>query len=213
MNNRLKLVFVLLLGLIGGSVPALANEAGLYDPAPPPGSSYLRLINANAKGAISLSLDGSAFVSAPEASASDYIVVPQGAKSAGFGGKDLTVTLGAGKFYSIVVSAGQGRLVEDPILKSRAKALLRMYNLTAKTALSLKTADGKVAIIDNVAAAAASDREVSGATLKLAVFDGAAKLAETPEVAIKRGFVYSVMAIGSGDSIKAVWVKSATRQK
>ncbi len=211
MNNRLTFVFALLLSLVGWSVPALANEAGLYDPAPPPGSAYLRLINANAKGAISLSLDGSAFVSSPEASASDYIVVPQGAKNAGFGGKDLTVTLGAGKFYSIVVAAGQGRLVEDPILKTRAKALLRIYNLSSKAALSLKTGDGKVAIIEGVAAAAAADREVSAATLKLAVFEGANKLAETPEVAIKRGFAYSVLAIGSGDGVKVVWVKSATR--
>lgn len=211
MINRLTFAFILLLSMIGWTLPAAANEAALYDPAPPPGSSYLRLINANAKGAISLTLDGSAFVSSPEASASDYIVTPQGAKKAAFGGKDLPITLGAGKFYSIVVSAGQARLIEDPILKTRAKALLRMYNLSAKANLSLKTVDGKVAIVDAVPAAGAGDREVSAATLKLAVYDGASKLAETPEVAIKRGFVYSLLAIGSGDGIKAVWVKSATR--
>jgi len=211
MNKRLTFVFALLLSLIGWTVPVPANEAALYDPAPPPGSAYLRLINANAKGAISLTLDGSAFVSSPEASASDYIVTPQGAKSAGFGGKDLPVTLGAGKFYSIVVSAGQAKLIEDPILKTRAKALLRMYNLSGKTSLSLKTVDGKVAIVDGVAAGGAGDREVSAATLKLAIYDGASKLAETPEVAIKRGFVYSALVIGSGDSVKTVWVKSATR--
>jgi alginate O-acetyltransferase complex protein AlgF len=171
------------------------------------------VINAGGQGAVDLQLDGKPFVQAPDASASDYVVTPQGKKQAAWGGKTLPLTLGAGKFYSLVIAGSTPKLMEDPAMQSRAKALVRLYNLSPKPALSLKTADGKVAVIENVPAQDAADRMVNAAKLAFGVFDAGTKLAETAPVSIERGFAYSVLAIGRGDAFRAVWIKSATRAK
>lgn len=211
--RRNFLYAALLLCVCAAAAPARAGEAGLYDPAPPPGSAYLRLINAGSQGAIDLQLDQQRFVSAAATTASDYVVTPQGTKSAGWQGKTQAISLGAGKFYSLVISAGQAKLIEDPALQSRAKAMLRLYNLSSHPSLSLKTADGKVAIIEDVPPMGAADRLVNNARLTLGVYDGTNKLAATPEVSVERGNAYSVLAIASGEGLRAIWVKSVTSLK
>lgn len=213
MSFPYALCAALLICVTGAVAPARGDEEGLYDPAPPPGSAYLRLINAGGQGTIELQLGGMPFVSAAEATASDYVVTPQGAKLAGWQGKTLPIQLGAGKFYSLVINAGQAKLMEDPALQSRAKAMLRLYNLSKHPTLSLKTADGKVAIIEDVPPAGAADRLVNSARLALGVYGGADRLATTPEVSVERGNAYGVLAVGAGKTVKAVWVKSATRLK
>lgn len=204
---------VLTLWALCTAASAGADEAGLYDPAPPPGSAYLRLINAGSQGAIDLQLDQQRFVSAAATTASDYVVTPQGTKSAGWQGKTQAISLGAGKFYSLVISAGQAKLIEDPALQSRAKAMLRLYNLSTRPRLSLKTGDGKVAIIEDVPPMGAADRLVNNARLTLGVYDGTNRLAATSEVSVERGNAYSVLAVGSGESLRAIWVKSVTSLK
>lgn len=205
-------LFALFLALALAAPTAVRAEGALYEPAPPPGSAFLRVINASGQGAVDVQLDGKPFVQAGDAAASDYVVTPQGRKTAAWKGQTLPLTLTAGKFYSLVVAA-EPRLIEDPAMQSRAKALVRLYNLSSKPSLSLKTADGKLAVIEGVPAQSAADRMVNAAKLAFGVFDGDSKLASTSDVVIERGFAYSVLAIGKGDALKAVWVKSATRAK
>ena len=197
--------------LLGAAPMAGAAEGVLYDPAPPAGSAYLRLINVG-DGPASLNLGGQPFVTAGAGTASAYVVTPQGSKALEVKGRSETVQLDAGKFYSLVVP-GKGAPIVDPLLSNRAKALVRLYNLTDRPELSLKTADGKVALVDAVAAGQAADRQVNGAKLSLGVYAGTEKLAVTPDVVIQRGAAYSVLAYGSGGKVKLAWVESATRLK
>lgn len=208
---RALAIHAFVFGLIGAVCGVAQAEGGLYEPAPPPGSAFLRVINASG-GPVDLQLDGKSFVQAGDAAASDYVVTPQGRKTASLKGQSMPLTLGAGKFYSLVI-ASPPKLIEDPAMQSRAKALLRLYNLTSRPSLSLKTADGKIAVIENVAPQSAADRMVNAAKLSFGVYDGATQLAKTPEVSIERGSAYSVIAIDKGDAAKAVWVKSATRAR
>lgn len=207
-----RMAAALVMMLLSGPVPvSQAGEGGLYDPAPPPGSAYLRLINVGDAPA-ELKLGGKPFVTAPAGAASAYIVTPQGSKALDVKGRSETVQLEAGKFYSYVVP-GKAALIVDPALSNRAKAMVRLYNLTDRAELSLKTADGKVALIEGVATATAADRLVNEAKLALGVYAGPDKLASTPDVSIRRGAAYSVLAYGSAGKVKTAWVESATRLK
>ena len=196
--------------MLGTTTLARAGEGALYDPAPPAGSAYLRVLNVGDAPA-EVGIGGKPFASAAAGAASAYIVTPQGSKALEFKGRSETVSLEAGKFYSYVLGAAP-KLITDPPLQSRAKAMVRLYNLTDRPELSLKTADGKVALVENVPTSQAADRLVNGAKLSLGVYAGDERLAATPDVLIQRGAAYSVLAFGSGKT-KIAWVESATRLK
>src|SRR3546814_7485087 len=65
------------------------------------------------------------------------------------------LSLQPGKYYSVVVRGKTGAeklaTVLDPALTSKAKSLIILYNLTSKTTIPLKTADGKAAVVAAVA--------------------------------------------------------------
>ena len=221
----------LALALLGGTALALSPlpaenpaqiirvdaESGLYDPAPPPGSAFVRVINATATPALDTTLDGAGWTKTEAAGPSAYRPVPAGQHEAAVGGKSTSFAVEAGQFYSVVADGDAAApalsVLPDPKLDSMAKALISLYNLTDKPSLSLKTADGKVAVIDAVGADAAGNRQVNPLKVQFAVFEGDQPIAQIDEVSIERGAAYSVIVTDIGGKLQAQWVRSATRSK
>lgn len=202
-----------------GSAPIIRvdAESGLYDPAPPPGSAFVRVINATEAAELAATLDGAGWIKTDALGPSAYRPVPAGAHEAAIGGKSAALAIEAGQFYSVVAdgdAAAPGLTVmPDPKLDSMAKALISLYNLTDRPALSLKTADGKVAVIESVAAEATGNRQVNPLKVQFAVFEGDHPIATIDEVAIERGAAYSVIVTDIGGKLQAQWVRSSTRSK
>ena len=180
-------------------IASAQDLAGLYAPAPPPDSAFVRIINATA-APLSATL-GSKVATAPKAGISTYVVVPQGNVAAKVGAASNTLAVVAGKFYSAVWNGKTFRLMTDVSADDRAKAQLTVYNLSTKPALDLKTADGKLSVVGGVKPGESGNRAVNGITVDLAVFGGSKALATFKGAALERGNAYAIVVTDSSSSM------------
>ncbi len=173
--------------------------AGLYAPAPPPDSAFVRVINSTTTP-LSATLGGKA-AAAPKAGISTYVVVPQGTVATKVGAASSSLTVVAGKFYSAVWNGKTFKLLTDANADDRAKALITVYNLSSAPALDLKTADGKLSVISSVKPGESGNRAVNGITVDLAVFSGGKALATFKGAALERGNAYAIVLTKDGSSM------------
>ena len=180
-------------------IASAQDLAGLYAPAPPPDSAFVRVINTTATP-VSATLGSKAAV-APKAGISTYVVVPQGNVAAKVGAASSNLAVVAGKFYSAVWNGKTFRLMTDVSADDRAKAQLTVYNLGTRPALDLKTADGKLSVVSGVKPGQSGNRAVNGITVDLAVFGGSKALATFKGAALERGNAYAIVVTDSGSSM------------
>lgn len=172
------------------SGPAFA-QAGLYAPAPPADSAFVRII-----GASSASLN-TKNVAAKKGAASAYVVIPQGSVTIKVGSNLQKFDVKAGGFYSVVDMGGKLTLLTDQAANNRAKALLTVYNL-GKGSIDLKTADGKTSVVAAVSPGHSGSRAVNGITVDLAAFAGSKALGIIKGVKLERGSAYALVASDAG---------------
>lgn len=172
---------------------ALAQE-GLYDPAPPANSAFVRVA-----GLSTATLGGKAVTAQPGA-ASAYVVIPQGDFAAKIGSASSILKVEAGKFYTVVSIGGKLALLTDEAASNRAKALLTIYNLS-KSSVDLKTADGKTTVVAAIQAGASGSRAVNGITVDLSAFAGAKVLGTVKAVKLERGNAYALVVTDTGMTV------------
>lgn len=178
----------------------------LYDPEPPAGSAFVRVLNASG-AAQTISIGERAFGELPDRTTSPYRVVPGGQRALAGAGEAKSLVFEAGGFYTVVLPRkGAPTALRDPVLESRAKALVVFYNL-ADGPRDLKTADGTVALVEGVVAGGSGSRLVNGIRVDLAAFSGAVPGAKVASIQLERGNAYSFVLLPDGAPI---WVKNAT---
>lgn len=182
-----------MLTLLSASVAAA--QEGLYAPAPPANSAFVRILNAP-----SATLGGKT-VTAPAGAASTYVVIPQGEFTAKVGAASSPLKVEAGKFYSVVSNGGKLSLLTDQASENRAKALLTVYNLSKSSSVDLKTADGKTTVVTGVKPGQSGSRAVNGITVDLAAFAGGKTLGTLKGVKLERGNAYALVVTDSGLTI------------
>ena len=116
-------------------------------------------------------------------------------------------TFEEGEFYTVVETPTGDKILKDPKVEDRSKAVLVFYNVSDRPELSLKTVDGDV-VIENVGIGAHGWRAVNGVKIAFAIYDGDTKLKDIPAQALQRGQAYTVMALGDGTD--ANFLKSET---
>lgn len=173
---------------------AFAQE-GLYDPAPPADSAFVRVINSPAATL------GSKAVTAPAGAASAYVVIPQGDFQAKLGNTSGKLKVEAGKFYTAFLSGGKVVLLTDQAAENRAKALLTVYNLSKSAAIDLKTADGKTTVITGIKPGESGSRAVNGISVDLAAFAGTKAVGTVKGVKLERGNAYALVVTDAGMTI------------
>ncbi len=183
-----------------------ADDAALYGPAAPKGSTFVRLYNASNQE-VSAQVGTASLEDVGPLASTDFSFMPGGNYSAKVGSQNMSVQLGADRYYTLVnLPSGQPRLVEEKPFRNKQKALLRVQNLT-DTPLSVKTADGKTAVVENVAPQSAGDREINPVKVNLALFAGNQKVSDLKPVALTRGEVVCLYVTGSSGKLAPVWVK------
>lgn len=205
---RLALVY-LFLGTAGMCGSSLAQ--GLYDAAPPPDSSFVRVINVvtGTPSPLSPIVGGKTLMTVAAKGHTDYYPLPKGDKKYVLGKLTGSVTLAAGHFYTLVVSgeaaAVKMSLLEDPTPQNKARALINFYNLSSVPTLSLKTTDGKTTVIDKLGAGKVGSRAVNPLKVSLSAFGDTQPLATLKDTAFERGFAYTLLAMGTSDKLELVW--------
>ncbi|AYC31880.1 alginate O-acetyltransferase AlgF [Pseudomonas cavernae] len=196
---------LLLAGLFTWQAQA-ASDAALYGPTAPKGSAFVRLYNASNQE-VSANVGNTKLDDVGPLGSSDFSFLPGGSYSAQVGSQRVPVKLGPDRYYTLVNLPGaQPQLVEEPPFKNKQKALLRVQNLS-DTPLTLKTADGKTPVVENVAPQGHGDREINPVKVDLALFAGDQKVSDLKPVALARGEAVCLYVTGSAGKLAPVWVK------
>jgi len=184
----------------------VSASAGLYPPAAPPGSAFVRVFNGTTQPKIAAQIGDKSVGDTSALEASSYVFLAPGSYPAKIGGASQSLTLQGSRCYTAALeNASSVHLFEQECFNSQLKALLSVFNLIDGTTLSLKTADGSQAVIDNVAAEASGHREVNAVKVNLAVYNGATKLADAKPIALERGKTFSLFVTGSANQPVLIW--------
>ena len=195
-----------------------ADDAALYDPAPPADSAFVRVINAAEGGPVDVSLGANSFSKVAFPGISAYQIVPQGAHSAKLGGDETDLTITAGKYYSLAVVEKDGKKeivqIEDPQIKNPAKALITFYNLSDAPAAALYAAAQKADIFPAVKTGDKASREVNALTIDVAVKDAEGKeVSSFKGIELKRKSGVNFLLAGNGAAKKAIMAASEVASK
>jgi alginate O-acetyltransferase complex protein AlgF len=201
-----------LLGLLVALLSVgLAQEDGLYAPAPPADAAFVRVLHAVPDApALSVTVADVAYGDVAFAAVSPYRVVTQGTRTLKAGDISQDLEVSAGKFYTLAITPQGVTVLEDASSTNRAKALLSLYNLSELPSVDLKTADGKTDVLVGVAAGTQKSIEVNGITVDLAVLSEGKELQAFPGVSLERGAAYSVVVLGTAAAPTVIWVQSET---
>ncbi|WP_372877043.1 alginate O-acetyltransferase AlgF [Pseudomonas sp.] len=200
------------LALSVGALHAQAGDGALYAPNAPKGSAFVRAYNAG-NAELSVSVGNTELSDIAPLGSSDFSYLPAGSYSAKVGSSTLPVKLDANRYYTLIDQPGsEPKLVSEAAFSNKHKAMLRVQNLSDST-LSLKTADGKAAVVDNVAPDGNGEREVNPVKISLALFDGDKKISDLKPVALARGEVVSLYITGKGSQLSPVWVKRPAKDE
>ena len=184
---------------------ATTASAGLYPPAAPPGSAFVRVFNGTTQPKISAQIGDKNVGDTAALEASPYIFLAPGTYTAKIGSASSSVPLQGSKCYTAALEPSGVHLFEQDCFNSQLKALVSVFNLVDGATVSLKTADGGQGVVENVAANASGHREVNPVKASLAVYDGATKLADAKPVALERGKTFSLFVTGSTAQPVLIW--------
>ena len=201
MNFSIKAAFAVLLSLL---VPlsAQAGEDALYAAEAPDGATFIRVVNADVSGTIpQAEIGGKVIKDIDPMAASPYIYLPEGTYKLSVGDQSKPITMGKDRFYTaVVLDSGELKILSDKTFKNPRKALISFYNLTGDGGVSLKTADGKVSVVDPLDPLSVANREINAVKVSLGAFAGGQAVAQTPPVNLQRGKVFSFFVIDAGGS-------------
>lgn len=202
----IRFSMILALALLVAPVAAFADnqDEGLYDPVAPAGSAFVRFISVDPSlkdGDDSPTVNGKEYDSVPFATVSPYFVIPQGELKTTFHEASTTAKAKSGKFYTQVLRGDRIVTLTDTLAdKNPNKAQVIFYNLSVHSAVSLKTADGSVAITQQpVKANSEAARSVNAIKLKSTVYAGDSKLTSVPSLVLERGKAYAIVLLSEAD--------------
>ncbi|HKE47258.1 MAG TPA: alginate O-acetyltransferase AlgF [Rhodanobacteraceae bacterium] len=184
---------------------ATTASAGLYPPAAPPGSAFVRVFNGTTQPKISAQIGDKSVGDTAALEASPYIFLAPGTYTAKIGSASSSVPLQGSKCYTAALEQSGVHLFEQDCFNSQLKALVSVFNLVDGANVSLKTADGSQGVVENVAANASGHREVNPVKASLALYNGATKLADAKPVTLERGKTYSLFVTGSAAQPALIW--------
>ncbi len=186
----------------------VATATPLYAPTPPPDSAFVRLVNASTI-ATKLGI-GQKVMSFQSQESSAYQVFKEGAYTLSggtatqlSGGTATSIRLEAGNFYTAILLSGKWWINTDRTNSSLTQARIAVYNASSLT-VSVKTADGKLALWEKLAAKQYQMRPVNAVKVRLAVFVGS-KILALPETELEPNTAYSIFIFGDAKTQQAIW--------
>ena len=206
MNTRMQSGLLVVISVSVAVTTAQAGEGALYAAEAPDGAAFVRVVNADASGSlVQAEIGGKVIKEVEPLAASPYIYLPAGTYQLEVAGQSTPMTMKKGEFYTaVVLDSGETKVLKDVAFDNPRKALLSFYNLTDDGGVSLKTADGKVAVIDPVDSLDVANREINAVKIALGAFHSGEALAKSAQISLQRGKVFSVFAIDVGGSPRLV---------
>lgn len=183
---------------------ARAGDAGLYPSAPPPGSAFIRFLNAGGNAKANIEVQGKSYGSGQLGVTTSYVPVPHGSAKITFGSATATPELKEGGHYSAVMIKGVMSVLEEPASDNPLKAEIILINASNAKDVSLKTPDGAVSVVDPVPPGQLAGRAVNAVQAPLAIYAGGKKVEDLAAHPLERGARYAVVIYNGTDGKPAV---------
>lgn len=204
MNKMFLRIFAPLF-LVFGLAWLPSASAQLYAKGAPPGSTFVRVLNGTANPSQAGFIGDSPQLPLPPYTAGMFAFMPPGPQVVQIGSLKETFQFAADRFYSVANTDNGLKVFELEGFKSQLKAMVVVLNLLPDTTVSLKTSDGKVAIIDGVVPYKAAQREINPLAITMALFKGDQKIADVPAVLLERGKASSLIVGGTAAVPVLTW--------
>lgn len=196
----------LLAAPLAGAFPARAQAPELYGPQPPPGSAFIRFVNATG-GELSVRPDflpAETLGTQPMQRVTAYKVVERVAGRplavevrAGAATARATLSANAGNFVTILVAPGPGntitaKAVTDGGDGNQSRARLAFYNAAGDCPAASLSLDGGANIFADVGPSASKTRSVNPSAANLVAACGDKRSAAFPLSGVEAGGRYSI---------------------
>jgi alginate O-acetyltransferase complex protein AlgF len=183
----------------------------LYDPEPPENAAFVRIANFS-KDAVSTEINNTKFDSILSNNISPYKVVSSG-KSIIENISKSDFDIKSKQFYTFVIDETKKTLfLNDSKSPSLTKSGISVYNISRISNISLKTGDGKISVIQDVAVGSVKSKFVNAIKVNLAIFIGNTKASSLGDIQFERSMSYSVFFYGKPDYYKFIWLKNVTQK-
>lgn len=204
-----RVFLALSLGLLSSALlsGARADDEGVYGPAAPPDSAFLRVFNATAQPEVAAHVADKVLDDIGAYDASEFVFLPPGNYTLAAGGVNQPISLKPGRYYTAALDGKAFKLIENERYSNHLKAMLMVYNLVDGSSMSLKTGDGRP-VVDKVAPNSIGTREVNAVKVNLALFDGGKHVADVKPITLERGHVFSLFVAGTRDTPVSAWVEN-----
>jgi len=197
-----------LLAMLGGAVPAFAQDGGLYEDVPDPNASFVRIVAVGLSTAV---IENTSFDNLGSG-VSGYVVVNKPGEITVVTGVDETkVTVEPGKYYSFVVGAdGSKALVPEDISSSPAQAVITFFNLSDKPMVDLFVPAAKAVAVPGIATNLSGSVALKAPlTLDFEVREGDTVLASLPAVELERRAGVAIVFRGSAGAYEVLQTASS----
>lgn len=212
MRSLARMLLVVLLSILIAHVPIAfaVDEGALYADSAPPGAGFVRVFNSfTGKTVEDVDIGGKVIKVLTPLESSSYVFLLAGSHTLALAGKTQTIALREGEFYTVIIGEKFPlTVIKDDAFNNRRKALVSLYNLVSQKEVDLKTADGTIAIIEDVGFLRNKTREINPVRLSVIATAGDAPLATASPVSLQWGKVFSLFACGDSAQPKLVWVEN-----
>jgi len=201
-HRYLGLLIFFPLCLAGRSPLAADTKSSVYGPPAPQGSAFVRVLNlATGQSGLRLGVGAANFGPLRFAQASPYRPVAADIYVLRAAGRQATVTVRPGAYYTAAITDEGIRFLEDPPHTDPARAQIFLYNFSSIPELALKTADGRTTVVGPVRSGDSGVVAVNPIRIRFAVYRGEARIGLIEDLGLARGESYSVFAGGRGSDI------------
>ncbi|WP_062264917.1 alginate O-acetyltransferase AlgF [Endozoicomonas arenosclerae] len=185
--------------------------AEVYDPVAAADSAFVRVYSDQPASMKDLLVGGKKPPFNKVSGLTPYILLKEGTHSVqGLPGLD-EIELKAKRFYTLLEQGGGYIVKEDEAFNRKSKAMVRLYNVSDMENISLKTADGKVAILEEIAAGLEGSRTINAVNVSLAIYAGEQQVAKVGSIKFKRGEVTNIFFGGQSQRVSVDNNKVYTR--
>ena len=194
--------FIFSMLIVFSFVPvALADtDEGLYAPAVPEGSAFIRFFNMD-EAPVTVSVNGQTYGDASPSTVTPYYVVIKGDLNITVGDQVIEDQIDEGEYFTLI-QKGEAALFIDYPNENRAKATVSLYNLSDEQAVDLKAKQESVTVLEYVEAGQNTARDINPMKIDFSVTrEGKSSIPLEP-VILERGNHYSVFFDGKTSFIE-----------
>ncbi|MCL1079023.1 hypothetical protein D5R81_13700 [Parashewanella spongiae] len=182
---------------------AYSNETALYDPQVKANEALVRVLNLTEHSIVANFVSVNKKINNTASfTFSSYIRVRAGQNNFSINGHELSIDVKQGQFYTVVTKPdGNLTFAVDKKINKKGKSMIAVYNYSKAKTLSLKTANGKVTIIENVKPNATGYREINALSINMGIFEDTTKVRETNKQHLQKDKIKNIAIIDASDGV------------